>query len=82
MFDNGKAIVFFPLKKGSEGKEYVFGVYGSEVKKVGGDGIVTWGKAAIATGLVVGGDAYGWLSGFLAGKKAEAKEVSNEKLNN
>ena len=43
---------------------------------------MTWGKAAIATGLVVGGDAYGWLSGFLAGKKAEAKEVSNEKLNN
>jgi len=82
LIDNGKAIVFFPLKKGSEGKEYVYGVYGSEVKKVGGDGIVTWGKAAIATGLVVGGDAYGWLSGFLAGKKAEAKEVSNEKLNN
>merc|ERR1711939_396381 len=70
LIDNGKAIVFFPLKNGSE------------CKKVGGEGIVTWGKAAIATGLVVGGDAYGWLSGFLAGKKAEAKEVSNEKLNN
>merc|ERR1712144_89232 len=82
LIDNGKAIVFFPLKKGTEGKEYVVGVYGSECKKVGGEGIVTWGKAAIATGLVVGGDAYGWLSGFLAGKKAEAKEVSNEKLNN
>merc|ERR1711939_134870 len=82
LIDNGKAIVFFPLKKGIEGKEYVVGVYGSECKKVGGEGIVTWGKAAIATGLVVGGDAYGWLSGFLAGKKAEAKEVSNEKLNN
>merc|ERR1712225_89597 len=74
LIDNGKAIVFFPLKKGTEGKEYVVGVYGSECKKVGGEGI--------ATGLVVGGDAYGWLSGFLAGKKAEAKEVSNEKLNN
>merc|ERR1712093_718465 len=42
--DNGKAIVFFPLKKGTEGKEYVVGVYGSECKKVGGEGIVTWGK--------------------------------------
>lgn len=82
LFDNGKAIVFFPLKKGNEGKEYVIGIYGSEVKKVGGEGIVTWGKAAIATGIVVGGDAYGWLSGFLAGKKAEVKEVSSEKLSN
>ncbi len=82
LFDDGKKIVFFPLKKGSEGKEYVVGVYGSEVKKVGGDGIVTWGKAAIATGLVVGSDAVGWLQELLAGKKAEAKEVSNEKLNN
>ncbi|EKD12028.1 CAP20-like protein [Drepanopeziza brunnea f. sp. 'multigermtubi' MB_m1] len=82
LVEDGKKMVFFPLMKGNEGKEYVFGVYGSEVKKVGGDGIVTWGKAAIATGLVVGGDAVGWLQGFLAGKKAEAKEVSNEKLNN
>ncbi|KAI9046707.1 hypothetical protein LZ554_009445 [Drepanopeziza brunnea f. sp. 'monogermtubi'] len=81
LVEDGKKMVFFPLMKGNEGKEYVFGVYGSEVKKVGGDGIVTWGKAAIATGLVVGGDAVGWLQGFLAGKKAEAKEVSNEKLN-
>lgn len=82
LFDDGKKIVFFPLKKGNEGKDYVVGVYGSEVKKVGGEGIVTWGKAAIATGLVVGSDAVGWLQGFLAGKKAEVKEVSNEKLNN
>merc|ERR1712093_336336 len=51
------------------------------VKKPTGE-LIDNGKAAIATGLVVGGDAYGWLSGFLAGKKAEAKEVSNEKLNN
>merc|ERR1711977_800801 len=27
LIDNGKAIVFFPLKKGTEGKEYVVGVF-------------------------------------------------------
>jgi len=82
LYNDGKSIVFFPLKKGSEGKEYIFSTYNKEVKNVGGEGIFTYGKAAIGTTLRVGGDAYQWLSGFLAGKKAEAKEVANEKMNN
>jgi len=82
LYDNGKSFVFFPLKKGSEGKEYVFKTYNGEVKKVGGDGVVTYGKAAISTTLVVTSDTLGWLSQFLSKKKAEAKEVTNEKVNN
>ncbi|PMD26434.1 CAP20-like protein [Hyaloscypha hepaticicola] len=82
LYDEGKAMVFFPLKKGTEGKEYVVGVFGSEKKKVGGEGIVTYGKAVVATGLVVSSDALSWLSAFLSKKKAEAKEVANEKMNN
>jgi len=74
--------VFFPLKKGTEGKDYVFSTYNTEVKKVGGEGLVTYGKAAVSTGLIVGTDAYTYVMSFLAGKKAEAKEVTNEKLNN
>jgi hypothetical protein len=79
LYDNGKSIVFFPLKKGTEGKEYVVGVWGGECEKVGGEGLVTYSKAAIATGLIVGSDVVGWLSGFLSQKKAEVKEVTNEK---
>ncbi|PMD35038.1 CAP20-like protein [Hyaloscypha variabilis F] len=82
IYNEGKSIVFFPLKKGNEGKEYVFGVFGSEKKKVGGEGLVTVAKATVATGLVVSSDALSWLSAFLGQKKAEAKEVANEKLNN
>lgn len=82
IYDEGKKIVFFPLKVGNDGKEYVFGVFGSEKKKVGGEGIVTVGKAVVATGLVVSSDALGWLSAFLSRKKAEVKEVTNEKLSN
>jgi len=82
LYDEGKSFVFFPLKKGTEGKEYLFGTYKGEVKKVGGDGLVTYGKAAVSTGLIVGGDAFTWITAFLKGKKAEAKEVTNEKLNN
>lgn len=82
LYSEGKSIVFFPLKKGSEGKDYVFKTYNSEVKNVGGDGLLTYGKAAIGTTLRVGGDVYHWAAGFLSAKKAEAKEVSNEKLSN
>jgi len=79
IYESGKSIVFFPLNKGLEGKDYVFGTYKGEVKKVGGEGIVTYGKAAVATGLIVGGDAYSFLVSFLGAKKAEAKEVAKEK---
>jgi len=82
LYNDGKSFVFFPLKKGTEGKEYVFGVFGSEKKKVGGEGLVTVAKATVATGLVVSSDALSWISTFLSKKKAEVKEVTNEKLNN
>jgi len=65
--------------KGVEGKEYVLKTFNGEVKKVEG-GVVGWGKAAVSTGIIVGGDAYGWIASFLSQKKTEAKEVSNEKL--
>jgi len=81
LYDEGKSFVFFPLRKGTEGKEYVFSTYQSEVKKAGGDGVVNYGKAAIATSLLVSSDAISWLGSFLGQKKAEAKEVTNEKLN-
>ena len=80
LYDNGKSIVFLPLKKGEEGRDYVLGIYGGEVKKVGGDGIVSYGKAALATSLIVGSDLVGWLGALLGQKKQEAKEITNEKL--
>jgi len=70
LYDEAKAIVFFPLKKTNETKDYVLGVYGSEKKKVGRDGIVTYGKAAISTSLVITSDTLSWLSNFLSAKKA------------
>lgn len=83
--DSTRGLLSLPLKKGTEGKEYVFGVYEGEVKKVGGqegqkNGVFVYGKAAVATGLIVGNEVFGWLGQFLQQKKAEAKEVTNEKL--
>jgi len=82
LYSEGKSFVFFPLKKGNEGKDYVFSTFNGEIKKNGDQGLVGYGKAAVSTTFKVGGDAYAWLSGFLSAKKAEAKEVSSEKLNN
>lgn len=80
LYDNGKGYVFFPYKKGMEGKDYVLKTFNSEKKKVGGEGIVTLGKAAVTTSLIVSSDALSWLSTFLSAKKAETKEVVNEKV--
>lgn len=82
ILDNAKGYAYFPVSKATEGKDYVLKTYNSECKKVGGDGIVTLGKAAVTTTLIVSSDALSWLSQFLAAKKAETKEVVNEKLNN
>ncbi|TAQ86311.1 hypothetical protein B7494_g5367 [Chlorociboria aeruginascens] len=79
LYADGKSVVFFPLKKGGEGKDYVFDVYGKQVKEVQGQGVVGYGKAIVATGLVVSSDALSWLGGFLGQKKKEVKDVVGEK---
>jgi len=81
LYGETKDFAFFPLRKGLEGKDYVIKTYESEVKKVGGEGIVTYGKAAITTTLIVGGDVLAWAAAFANSKKAAAKEVVNEKTN-
>jgi hypothetical protein len=75
-------LVFFPLTKGNEGKDYLLKTYNSEVKKVGGQGVVSYGKAAVSTTFIVGGEAYNWITAFLSAKKAQAKEATNEKTGN
>lgn len=82
IIDQGKGVVFFPLKKGLEGKDYVFKTFYTEKKNVGAEGVVGYGKAFLATGLIVSSDALSWLGGFLSKKTTEVKEVAKEKTNN
>jgi len=82
IYDNAKGYAFFPVAKVTEGKDYIFKTFNSEVKKVGGEGLITKGKAAVTTTLIVSSDALSWLSNFLAAKKAETKEVVSEKVGN
>ncbi|KAI9816084.1 MAG: hypothetical protein M1832_005167 [Thelocarpon impressellum] len=71
-------VAFLPLRKATEGKDYVLNTYSSEYGKVGGDGLLTAGKAVISTGLVVTSDSLGWLSSFLSAKKDDAKKVAGQ----
>jgi hypothetical protein len=80
LYDNAKGLAFFPLRKGMEGKDYVLQTYNSECKKVGGEGLVTMGKAALSTTLIVSTDALSWLSSYLGAKKQQTKEVVNDKM--
>jgi hypothetical protein len=80
LYDNATGFAFFPLRKGLEGKDYVLKTYNTECKKVGGEGLVTMGKAAVTTTLVVTSDALSWLSNYLGAKKEQTKEVVNEKI--
>ncbi|KAI8960007.1 hypothetical protein F5Y11DRAFT_331303 [Daldinia sp. FL1419] len=78
LWTDGKNLFFFPVRKGLETKEHVFDVYSSEYKKVGGDGLVTSGKALVSTGLVVTSEALTWIGDLLRAGKVQAKETGNE----
>ncbi|KAI0843580.1 hypothetical protein F5Y06DRAFT_291494 [Hypoxylon sp. FL0890] len=78
LWTDGKNLVFFPVRKGLETKDHVLDVYGSEYKKVGGDGLVTSGKALVSTGLVVTSEALAWIGDLLRAGKVQAKETGND----
>jgi len=82
LYGEAQSFALFPFRKGIEGKDYVFTTYNTEVKKTGKEGLVSYGKAAVSTGLIVSSDALNWLGGFLGPKKDQAKAAVNEKLNN
>lgn len=74
----GKQIAFYPVVKTKETTDHLFSVYNSEVKKVGGQGVVTTGKALISTGIVLTTEGLNWVSAVLRSGKEKAKDASNE----
>lgn len=78
LWTDGTNIVFFPYRKGIATKDHVFDVYNSEYKKVGGDGIVTSGKALLSAGLVVTTETLTWIGELLRASKTKAKEAGSD----
>ncbi|KAG6020492.1 hypothetical protein E4U41_002828 [Claviceps citrina] len=81
LYNGTRSLILLPLKKGMQGRDHVLDVYASEVKKAEQKGLVGQGKAAVSTAVVVSTETLGWLSSFLAAKKAEAASAVKEKVN-
>jgi hypothetical protein len=81
LLNDAKTVVFFPVRVGQIGKEHVFTTYESEYKKVGGDNVLTYGKALFTTALILTTEAYATASNFLGAKKKEVSQAVDEKTN-
>lgn len=81
LYNDTRGLILLPYQKGLEGKEHVFQIYASELKKLEQQGVVAQGKAAVSTAFVVSNETLAWLSSFVAVKKGEATETTKEKIN-
>lgn len=81
LYNGTRSLILFPYNKGIEGRDHIFDIYASEVKKTEQKGLVSQGKAAVSTAVVVSTETLGWLSSFLAAKKEEASSAAKEKVN-
>jgi hypothetical protein len=82
IYNDARNLVLLPLRTGLAGKDHVLETYNGEVKKVGGDNLVTYSKALLTTTLIVTTEVIHSIGGFLGAKKEQTKSVVDEKLNN
>ncbi|KAK5997162.1 hypothetical protein PT974_02515 [Cladobotryum mycophilum] len=81
LYNETREYAGIPYQKAIEGKDHVFEVYATELKKIEQDGLVAQGKAAVTTAFVVSNETLSWLSNFVSAKKTEATEITKEKVN-
>lgn len=77
LWADSKTLIFFPVHKGSEARDHVLSVYNSELKKIGGEGLVVNGKALVSAGLVITTETLTWVGDLLRAGQAKSKEAGN-----
>lgn len=82
IFNDAKTLIYFPVRIGQSGKEHVFNTYDAERRKVGGQGAVAFGKAALTTALILTTDVLTTASDMLSSTKKEVRQSVDEKANN
>lgn len=82
IYQDARNLVLLPLRTGLAGKDHVLETYNGEVKKVGGDNLVTYSKALLTTTLIVTTEVIQTIGSFLHTKKEQTKSVVDEKVNN
>lgn len=78
IYEDGRNLVLLPYRTANAAKDHVFETYNGEVKKVGGDNLLSYGKALITTSLVVTGEVYQALAEFLSAKKEQTKGAMDD----
>ncbi|KFX98190.1 hypothetical protein V490_02428, partial [Pseudogymnoascus sp. VKM F-3557] len=63
LYAEGKEFALKPYTLSREGGEYVLKTYEGEVKRADAKGVFGYGKAAVGTGFVVGGEVLHWARG-------------------
>lgn len=81
IYQDARNLVLLPYRTGVAGKDHVFETYNGQCKKVGGDNLMTYSKALLATTLIVTTEVIQTISGFLGTKKEQTKTVVDEKVN-
>ncbi|KAF9885496.1 hypothetical protein FE257_012823 [Aspergillus nanangensis] len=69
----------YPVRLVGDVRSHVFDLYGSEYTKVGGNGYVTSGKAALSTTLTLSQEVLGYLGSFLYVQKEHLKDAVADK---
>ncbi|EXM13554.1 hypothetical protein RAB80_017614 [Fusarium oxysporum f. sp. vasinfectum] len=76
LYQDTRALILLPYHKGLEGKDHVFQIYNTEVKKNEQAGLVAHGKAAVATVLVVSNESLSWVSSFFTRRRPRPPTLS------
>lgn len=87
LYTDAKGIILFPYHKGLEGRDHVVSLYSNEYKKANGGNdsgfaLISTGKAAITTVLVLGSETVKFIGDFWSAKKEDAHNAVDKTNNN
>jgi len=81
LYADARNLVFFPVQVGQAGRDYVLDTFQAERKKIGDENIITYGKAALTTALILTTETVNTLGNIFSAKKQEAKTAASERTN-
>ncbi|CAK7211549.1 hypothetical protein SBRCBS47491_001162 [Sporothrix bragantina] len=82
VYQETKDLVFYPVRKGIEGRDHIYDVYSGERKQYPGEGVFPLGKALAGTAYTVTGETLAWVREYLSTAKKQANSTVSEKTHN
>ena len=75
-------MVFYPVRKGIEGRDHIYNIYSGERKQYPGEGVFPLGRALAGTAYTVTGETLAWVREYLSTAKKQADSTISEKTTN